>query len=54
MTVIEEVKEHKDLPADAHLWVIAPTYEDARRQVTRPVGERVYHWKNVWAFEVVK
>lgn len=51
---IIECAEYKDLPKPTHLWVAAPTYEDAIRQVTRPVGETVYHWQNIWAFEVRK
>lgn len=53
MTIIE-CEEYNDLPKTAHDWVAAPSYEVAIKLVTRKVGERVYHWRNIWAFEVVE
>lgn len=50
---IIECADYRSVPKGAaYVWVAAPTYADARRQVTRPVGETCYHWKNIWAFEV--
>ena len=52
VTVIE-IDNYTVLPkGKAHDWVAAATLDDAIKQVRRKITGKVYHWKNVWSFEV--
>ena len=35
-----------------YCWVVAATLAVAQALATRKVGTVVYHWRNIWAFEV--
>lgn len=52
MTVIE-IDNYMGLPIGKDfVWVAASTLEDAQKQTRRKLAGKVYHWKNLWAFEV--
>ena len=52
MTIIE-VETYRGLPLGAgYDWVVAATLAVAQTLATRKVGTIVYHWRNIWAFEV--
>ena len=52
MTIIE-VETYHGLPlGQGYCWVVAATLETAQTLATRKVGTIVYHWRNIWAFEV--